>query len=48
MERLVWAKRNLKKIENMAREQDSALDVGLMDLLFDVTIYIYVGDVLER
>lgn len=48
MERWVWAKRNLKKKENMAKEQDSALDVGLMGLLFDVTIYIYVGDVLER
>ena len=32
----------------MAKEQDSALDAGLTDLLFDVTIYIYVGDVLER
>lgn len=48
MERWVWAKRNLKKKENMGREQDSVLDVGLMGLLFDVTIYIYVGDVLER
>jgi len=44
----VWAKRNLKKKENMAKEQDSALDVGRTGLLFDVTIYIYVGDVLER
>jgi len=48
LERWVWAKRNLKRKENMAREQDSVLDVGLMGLLFDVTIYIYVGDVLER
>jgi len=48
LERWVWAKRNLKKKENMAKEQDSALDVALTDLLFDVTIYIYVDDVLER
>jgi len=48
LERWVWAKRNLKKKENMAKEQDSALDVGLTGLLFDVTIYIYVGNVLER
>lgn len=48
MERWVWAKRNLKRKENMAKEQDSVLDVGLTGLLFDVTIYIYVGDVLER
>jgi len=32
----------------MVRELDHALDVDLMDLLFDVTIYIYVGIVLER
>ncbi len=44
----MWAKRNLKKKENMAKEQDSVLDVDLTGLLFDVTIYIYVGDVLER
>lgn len=44
----MWAKRNLKKKENMAKEQDSASDVDLTGLLFDVTIYIYVGDVLER
>ena len=44
----MWAKRNLKKKENMAKEQDSALDVGLTGLLFDVTIYIYVGNVLGR
>jgi len=44
----MWAKKNLEKKENMAREQDSVLDVGLMGLLFDVTIYIYVGNVLER
>ena len=31
----------------MEKEQDNALDAGLTDLLFDVTIYIYVGDVLE-
>jgi len=44
----MWAKRNLKKKENMAKEQDSALDVGLTGLVFDVTIYNYVGNVLER
>jgi len=32
----------------MAKEQDLAVDVGLMGRLFDVTIYIYVGIVLER
>jgi hypothetical protein len=32
----------------MAKEQGSALDVGLTGLLFDVTIYIYVDDVLGR
>jgi len=32
----------------MAKEQENALDAGLTGLLFDVTIYIYVGDVLER
>ena len=32
----------------MARAQDLALDVALMGLLFDVTIYIYVGIVLEK
>jgi len=32
----------------MVKEQDSALDAGLTDLLFDVTIYIYVDDALER
>jgi hypothetical protein len=32
----------------MAKEQDHAVDVVLMDLLFGVTIYIYVGIVLER
>lgn len=48
MERWVWAKRNLKKKENMAKEQDNALDAALTDLLFDVTIYIYVDNVLER
>jgi hypothetical protein len=48
LERWVWVKRNLKKKGNMAKEQGSALDVGLTGLLFDVTIYIYVDDVLER
>lgn len=48
MERWVWAKKNLEKKGNMAKEQDSALDVGLTGLLSDVTIYIYVGDVLGR
>jgi hypothetical protein len=32
----------------MVRELDRALDVDLTGLLFDVTIYIYVGIVLER
>jgi hypothetical protein len=32
----------------MEKEQDPAVDVGLMGLLFDVTIYIYVGIVLGR
>jgi hypothetical protein len=32
----------------MEKEQDPAADVGLMDLLFGVTIYIYVGIALER
>jgi hypothetical protein len=32
----------------MAKEQDRAVDAGLTGLLFDATIYIYVGNVLER
>jgi len=32
----------------MAKEQDHAVGAGLMDLLFDVTIYIYADIVLER
>jgi hypothetical protein len=32
----------------MEKVQDHAADVVLMVLLFDVTIYIYVGIVLER
>jgi hypothetical protein len=32
----------------MEKEQDPAVDVVLMDLLFDVTIYIYADIVLER
>ena len=32
----------------MEKEQDNALDAGLTDLLFDVTIYIYVDDASER
>lgn len=32
----------------MARELEHALGVGLMDLSFDVIIYIYVGIVLEK
>jgi len=43
-----WENRSPKKKENTEREQDHAADVGLMDPLFDVTIYIYVGSVLER
>jgi hypothetical protein len=48
LERRVWAKRNLKKKENTAKEQYDALDAVLTELLFDVTIYIYVGDALEK
>jgi hypothetical protein len=43
-----WENRSPKKKENTEREQDRAADAGLMDQLFDVTIYIYVGSVLER
>ena len=32
----------------MGKVHDLASDVGLMDLLFDVTIYIYVGTVLGK
>jgi len=32
----------------MAKEQDRVVDVGPTGLLFDVTIYIYVGIVLGR
>jgi hypothetical protein len=32
----------------MEKEQDLAVDAGPTGLLFDVTIYIYVGIVLER
>ena len=32
----------------MGKVHDLAKDVVLMDLLFDVTIYIYVGNVLGR
>jgi hypothetical protein len=32
----------------MEKEQDPAVDAGLMGLLFDVTIYIYVGIALEK
>ncbi len=32
----------------MAREPEHALDAGLMGLLFDVIIYIYVDVVLEK
>ena len=44
----MWLNINLKKKGNMAREQDRVPDAGPMDLLFDVTIYIYVDIVLER
>jgi hypothetical protein len=43
-----WARRNLKKKENMAKEQYDASDVALADRLFDVTIYIYAGNALEK
>ncbi len=32
----------------MGKEQDDALDVGLMDLLLDATIYIYADNVSEK
>jgi len=48
LENHIWANKNLKKKENMAKEQDLAVDADLTGLLFDVTIYIYVGIVLER
>jgi hypothetical protein len=32
----------------MEKEQDPAVDAGLTGLLFDVTIYIYVGNVLGK
>jgi hypothetical protein len=32
----------------MVKEQDLVADADLMDRLFDVTIYIYVGIVLEK
>jgi len=48
LEGAAWANRKVKRKENMAREQDHAADVGLTGLLFDVTIYIYVGIVLEK
>jgi len=32
----------------MAKEPDRVADAGLMDLLSDVTIYIYAGNVLGK
>ena len=32
----------------MVKGQDRVLDAGLMDRSFDVTVYIYVGTVLEK
>jgi hypothetical protein len=43
-----WQNKSPKKKENTEREQDLAADAGLMDQLSAVTIYIYVGSVLER
>jgi len=44
----VWANKNLKKKENMEKEQDHASDADPMGLSFDVIIYIYVDIVLEK
>jgi len=44
----LWEKNKLRKYENMAKVHAHVLDVVLMDPLSDVTIYIYVGPVLEK
>ena len=44
----VWENSKLRKYENTAKVHAHVLDAVRMDQLFDVTIYIYVGTVLER
>jgi methionine salvage enolase-phosphatase E1 len=44
----VWENSKLKKNENTAKVHDHALDAVHMDQSSDVTIYIYVGNVLEK
>ena len=41
----VWESSKLRKCGNTVKVQDPALDAARMDLLFDGTIYIYVGTV---
>jgi hypothetical protein len=48
LEEFTWANKNQKKKGNMVKGQGHAADVDLMDLLFDVTIYMYADIVLER
>jgi hypothetical protein len=44
----LWASKNLRKKENSAKDPDHAADAVLTAQLFDVTIYIYVGNALEK
>lgn len=44
----MWVSRSLRKRENMAKACDLVADAGLTVLSFDVTIYMYVGIVLEK
>jgi len=44
----VWPSRNPRRSGSMAREQDLVADVDRTGQLFDVTIYIYVGNVLGK
>jgi hypothetical protein len=44
----VWASRNLRRKENMARAQDLAAGADHTDQSFGVTICIYVAIALER
>jgi len=41
-------KQKSKKERKYGKAQDRVADVGLTDRLLDVTIYIYVGSVLEK
>ena len=43
-----WENRSPRRKENTEKAQDRVADVGLTDRLLDVTIYIYVGSVLEK